>query len=86
MIAVVAVLVLGSLGVGAALNNRNRSSLGASSGSTNNTNDGMAGMGSQPTTTNIPDATQPYGNQPAKYVMDKDGAKHFTLTAQQVMW
>lgn len=85
MIAVVAVLILGSLGVGAALNNRTSSSPSASS-TTNNASDGMSGMGGQQTTANVPDATQQYGNQPAKYVMDKDGAKHFTLTAQQVMW
>ncbi len=86
MIAVVAVLILGSLGVGAALNNRTSSSPSASSSTTNNASDGMSGMGSQQTTANVPDATQQHGNQPAKYVMDKDGAKHFTLTAQQVMW
>ena len=37
-------------------------------------------------TTNVPAATQSYGNQPAKYVLDADGARHFTLTAKQVMW
>ncbi|HEU4784269.1 MAG TPA: multicopper oxidase domain-containing protein [Ktedonobacterales bacterium] len=91
MIAVVAVMILVTIGVGTALNNRGasaNSSPGASSSATGDTNDGMSGMGSQQTTTaaNVPDATQQYGNQPAKYVMDKDGAKHFTLTAQQVMW
>ncbi len=91
MIAVVAVMILVTVGVGTALNNRGattNSSPSVSSGTTGNTNDGMSGMGSQQTTTtaNVPDATQQYGNQPAKYVMDKDGAKHFTLTAQQVMW
>ena len=86
MIAVVAVLILGSLGVGAALNNRNSSSPSASSSTTDNASDGMSGMGSQQATANVPDATRQYGNQPAKYVMNKDGAQHFTLTAQQVMW
>jgi FtsP/CotA-like multicopper oxidase with cupredoxin domain len=37
-------------------------------------------------TANVPDATQNIGDQPAKYVVDPDGAKHFTFTAQQVMW
>src|SRR5689334_13459876 len=41
MIAVVAVLILGSLGVGAALNNRANSSPSASSSTTDNTSDGM---------------------------------------------
>jgi len=35
---------------------------------------------------NVPNATQSYGNQLAKYVADPDGAKHFTFTAKQVMW
>ena len=35
---------------------------------------------------NVPDATQDYGNQLAHYVIDHDGAKHFTFTAEQVMW
>jgi FtsP/CotA-like multicopper oxidase with cupredoxin domain len=34
----------------------------------------------------VPDATQRYGGQPAKFVLDADGAKHFTFTAEQVMW
>ncbi len=38
------------------------------------------------TTANVPAATQSYGNQPAKYVVEANGAKHFTLTAKQVMW
>src|SRR6266487_1059752 len=38
------------------------------------------------TTANVPAATQSYGNQPAKYVVEANGAKHFTLTAEQVMW
>ncbi len=49
---------------------------------------GMSGSSSSSAATqaNVPDATQQYGNQPAKFVMDPDGAKHFTLTAEQVMW
>jgi manganese oxidase len=49
---------------------------------------GMA-MGSSSTTTstaNVPNATESFGNQPAKYVLDADGAKHFHLTVKQVMW
>jgi FtsP/CotA-like multicopper oxidase with cupredoxin domain len=90
MIGIVAALLLVSIGVGTALTNRNNSSPSASTGNSastsGDTSGGMSGMGSQQTTANVPDATQQYGNQPAKYVVDKDGAKHFTLTAQQVMW
>ena len=35
---------------------------------------------------NVPNATQSYGNQPLAYTIDPDGAKHFTMTAEQVMW
>jgi manganese oxidase len=46
--------------------------------------------GSQPATqtavSGVPDATQTYGAQTAKFVLDADGAKHFTFTAEQVMW
>lgn len=46
----------------------------------------MGSSGSTSTQTNVPNATQWSGGQPAKYTLDADGAKHFTLTAQQVMW
>jgi len=48
------------------------------------------GNSSSPSTStapsNVPNAAQDYGNQLAKYTIDADGAKHFTLTAMQVMW
>ncbi|GER84027.1 hypothetical protein KTAU_26640 [Thermogemmatispora aurantia] len=34
----------------------------------------------------LPRATQSQGNQLAPYVRDPDGAKHFTLVAEQVLW
>nr|BBH92358.1 hypothetical protein KTA_05570 [Thermogemmatispora argillosa] len=34
----------------------------------------------------LPRATQSQGNQLATYVRDPDGAKHFTLVAEQVLW
>lgn len=46
----------------------------------------MSSTSGAPVAAHVPDATQQYGNQPAKYVIDADGAKHFTLTAEQVMW
>ncbi len=51
---------------------------------------GQSGNSSSTSTTpapsNVPNATQDYGNQLAKYTIDPDRAKHFTLTAKQVMW
>jgi FtsP/CotA-like multicopper oxidase with cupredoxin domain len=61
----------------------------SSSNSSSNTTGGMEGMGgviATSTPTNVPNATQNYGNQLATYTIDPDGAKHFTLTAEQVMW
>lgn len=58
-----------------------------------NTSSGSSGSGSTGTspaqttaTTSVPNAPQDYGGQLAKYVIDPDGAKHFTLSAMQVMW
>ncbi|HEX6540434.1 MAG TPA: multicopper oxidase domain-containing protein [Ktedonobacterales bacterium] len=94
VMSLIILFTLASFGLGAALNNRGTSNTNPAGASSSNSSDsgqsGMAGMGSsassQQGTANVPDATQQYGNQPAKYVLDKDGAKHFTLTAQQVMW
>lgn len=47
---------------------------------------GLPGMGSTSAQANVPAATQSFGNQVAPFVWDQDGAKHFTFTAQQVMW
>src|SRR5262249_3153212 len=33
-----------------------------------------------------PNASQQYGHRLAKFFLDADGAKHFPLSAQQVMW
>ena len=94
VIGLLVVVTLASFGLGAALNNRGAPA--ASSPPSTSSSDsggamaGMSGMGSgtssQQSAGSVPDATQSYGNQPAKFTMDKDGAKHFTLTAQQVMW
>lgn len=90
---VLAILVIVGLlgyGVGAAINGS-----GASGTSTTPTSSSAAGtmasMGStsgstSTSTTNIPNATQNVGGQEAEYTVDPDGAKHFTFTAQQVMW
>jgi FtsP/CotA-like multicopper oxidase with cupredoxin domain len=87
--ALAAMLIVGLLafGVGATVRaGASGASATGSSGASGATTS-MAGMnGSNTTSSNVPDATQQYGNQPAKYVVDADGAKHFTMTAQQVMW
>jgi FtsP/CotA-like multicopper oxidase with cupredoxin domain len=79
------IIAIGSFGFGAALNAQ-----GSSAGTSSTSNSGGSMSGSSNTTsqrpTNVPDATQQYGNQPAKFVIDPDGVKHFTLTAEQVMW
>lgn len=84
-IAVVAMVALVSYGIGATMmsttSNVNTSTSSSTSspsmGSTSNTTSSTA---------NVPNATQEYGGQVAKYVVDPDGAKHFTFTAKQVMW
>jgi FtsP/CotA-like multicopper oxidase with cupredoxin domain len=70
-----------SYGVGAMMTlNANSASSASSSASSS--------MSSSNTvdTSNVPNATQENGNQPATYTRDADGAKHFTFTAKQVMW
>jgi manganese oxidase len=87
-IAALLLVALSGFGLNAAVSNWNspRSAVVP----TSNTN--MPGMGSSAgqstgqSTSNVPDALEQYGNQPAKFALDKDGAKHFTLTARQVMW
>ncbi len=46
----------------------------------------MGGSSTSAMSAHVPNATQQYGGQPATYVLDSDGAKHFTFTAEQVMW
>ncbi len=58
---------------------------GADTGSNSGGTPNMGGTGTQ-TQPSVPAATQPFGNQLAQFVWDKDGAKHFTFTAKQVMW
>src|SRR5581483_913214 len=58
----------------------------APSGETPATTGSMPDIGSTSTQPNVPAATQSFGNQIAQFVWDKDGAKHFTFTAKQVMW
>jgi FtsP/CotA-like multicopper oxidase with cupredoxin domain len=59
-----------------------------SSQSTGATTSNATGMQMNPTASsgNVPNATQNYGAQPAKYTVAADGAKEFHFTAEQVMW
>ena len=85
-IAVVVMIALLSYGLGATMAGNNS---GVSSSTTSTSTSSSSNMNtSNPTTApaNVPNATQSYGGQLAKYVVDPDGAKHFTLTAKQVMW
>ncbi|HEU5346641.1 MAG TPA: multicopper oxidase domain-containing protein [Ktedonobacterales bacterium] len=90
IVSLVLLLALVTAGVGAALTSQGAPASGgstsASGGSSSGSGMTIGGQQSGQSTANVPDATQHYGNQPAKFTLDPDGAKHFTLTAQQVMW
>ncbi len=85
LIAVVLMVALFSFGLGASLTSHPNSVSSPQSSSNSSSSMDTSNTSSTPTT-NVPNATQEYGNQPAKYVVDPDGAKHFTFTAEQVMW
>src|ERR1700680_4257721 len=60
---------------------------GASSTGTANSSSSSSSMSSSSSDTNaipanVPDSQYQYGGLPAKYVVDPDGAKHFTFTAE----
>lgn len=88
-IAIAVVLIIGLIGFGLGAVANGTGNTTTTQGSTaSQSPDGMGDMGgtSNTSTAKVPNATQQYGNQLAKYVVDSDGAKHFTFTAQQVMW
>ncbi|MGZ3673025.1 MAG: multicopper oxidase domain-containing protein, partial [Ktedonobacterales bacterium] len=86
-LAIVLLVALLGYSLGAAFSNGSPASTAPSSSSSGSNMPGMSSSGSTSATqSNVPNATQNYGNQPASYVLDPDGAKHFTLTTQQVMW
>lgn len=64
----------------------NTSSNTSSSSSTSGASMSMGSTSGSTSTANVPAATLSYGGLPATYVTDPDGAKHFTFTAEQVMW
>ncbi len=83
-IAIVVMVALVFYGFGASATSQ-PSNTNTASSNTSSTNMGTTSS-TNTNTANVPNATQDYGNQPARYVIDPDGAKHFTLTAMQVMW
>jgi len=77
-------VALVSFGLGAtATSNGSTQASGANRSSSSSS---MTTSAAQSAPSNVPNATQEYGGQPATYVLDRDGAKHFTFTARQVMW
>lgn len=84
-ISVVVMVALLSFGMGASQTNNNSSS-SASSASTSSSSMTMGDNTQATPATNVPNATEQYGNQLAKYTIAPDGAKHFIFTAEQVMW
>lgn len=86
LIVVLAVALAGTLGyaMGQIVSGRGASVSQSSSSSSGGMN--MGSSSSATGKTSVPDATQQYGNQPLAYTLDPDGAKHFTMTAEQVMW
>jgi len=78
-------VALVSFGLGASATSGKTSSAQASGATTQASSSSMT-TSSQITPGTVPNATQEYGGQQAAFVLDKDGVKHFTLTAEQVMW
>jgi len=84
---VVLMVALLSFGVGATLTSTSTNGTAATAGSSSTSDSSMnTGSTSAPAPANVPNATQSYGNQLLPYTVDPDGAKHFTMTAEQVMW
>src|SRR5262249_30873375 len=92
VLALALILLVGLVGfaVGSAINGTGNSTASNHSTTSSSASDTMnAGSSSSSTSTStahVPNAQQDYGNQLAKYMVDSDGAKHYTFTAEQVMW
>jgi FtsP/CotA-like multicopper oxidase with cupredoxin domain len=93
LIVIVAIALAGSLGfaMGNLINHTSTNGQNTAQSSSSMPSGGSMNMGAPSTSSSnakssAPDATQPYGNQPLAYTLDGDGAKHYTMTAQQVMW
>ena len=83
------VLMVGLLayGIGASMTGSPNSGSSPATTSSTSSTDSMNTSSTQATPApNVPNATQNSGNQLLAYTIDPDGAKHFTMTAEQVMW
>jgi FtsP/CotA-like multicopper oxidase with cupredoxin domain len=88
-VAIIVMVALVFFGFGASTTPSQSRNSNAASSSSNSNSTSMGSASNTNTNTvpsNVPNATQNYGNQLAKYTIDTNGAKHFTLTAMQVMW
>ncbi len=86
-LATILMVALLSFGVGATLTAKPPSGTAATASTSSTTDSSMStGSAATPAPANVPNATQEYGNQLLPYTVDPDGAKHFTMTAEQVMW
>lgn len=83
---IVIMVALLSYGVGAMMTLSSNSA--NTSGSSANSSSSSMSMSSSSSnlSVGVPNATQDQGDQLATYTRDPDGAKHFTLTAELVMW
>lgn len=79
-------LMVGLVSFGLGATAASNGSTQASGANPSSSSSSMTTSAAQSAPSNVPNATQEYGGQPAPYVLDRDGAKHFTFTARQVMW
>ncbi len=78
-----------SFGLGSTLAGAQTSATSGAQPTTGDQSQNMSSMSAQSaaaTAPALPRATQHQGNQLASYVRDPDGAKHFTLVAEQMLW
>lgn len=80
-IAVVFMVGMVSFGFGASTTGNGASTSSSSSSSTSSSSSNTNAIPA-----NVPNSPYQYGGLPANYVIDPDGAKHFTFTAEQVKW
>src|SRR5690348_383923 len=87
-LAIVALLITGLAGYGLGVGFGGTTEAATAPGSTSaSSGDGMSSSsGGAAAQSKVPAATQQVGGQVATFVLDRDGAKHFTFTAKQVMW
>lgn len=83
-LSIVLMVALASFALGTSATTGNTGA--AQSNTTSNQGSSMDSSSQATPAINVPDATQSSGGQTATYMLDSDGAKHFSFTARQVMW